>query len=125
MDRYLRPREHLFSNVPVFHSTRDLLQMTAVVRMIEAASRLPGYRQAALTWAPGDIARFDPGPRGVFMGNDFRLTSEGPRHIPLALRRRQPYRDPLRTAALPSQARHGFMITAHNWPGADAALARQ
>ena len=62
--RYLRPREHLFSNVPVFHAERDLVRMTGVVRMIEAASRLPAYREAALSWAP-DIARFDPGPRGA------------------------------------------------------------
>jgi hypothetical protein len=78
--RYIRPREHLFSNVPVFHAERDLEKMTGVVRMIEAASRLPAYRDAVLAWAP-DIARFDPGPRGVFMGYDFHLGATGPKLI--------------------------------------------
>jgi len=78
--RYLQPREHLFSNVPVFHAERDLVKMTGVVRMIEAASRLPAYREAALSWAP-DIARFDPGPRGVLMGYDFHLGEAGPKLI--------------------------------------------
>jgi hypothetical protein len=78
--RYIRPREHLFSNVPVFHSLRDLETMTAVVRMIETASRLPAYQDAVLTWAP-EIARLDPGPRGVFMGYDFHLGADGPKLI--------------------------------------------
>ena len=78
--RFIRPREHLFSNVPVFHSAQDLERMTAVVRMIEAAARLPAYREAALSWAP-DIARFDPGPLGAFMGYDFHLGSDGPKLI--------------------------------------------
>lgn len=78
--RHLRPREHLFSNVPVFHAAHDLEKMTRVVGMIEAASRLPAYREAALAWAP-DIARFDPGPRGVLMGYDFHLGAAGPKLI--------------------------------------------
>jgi hypothetical protein len=78
--RYLRPREHLFSNVPVFHTARELEKMTGVVRMIEAASRLPAYREAALAWAP-EIAAFDPGPRGVLMGYDFHLGAAGPKLI--------------------------------------------
>jgi hypothetical protein len=78
--RYLQPRQHLFSNVPVFHAARDLAKMTGVVRMIEAASHLPAYRAAALAWAP-EIARFDPGPRGVLMGYDFHLGPTGPKLI--------------------------------------------
>lgn len=78
--RYLQPRQHLFSNVPVFHTARDLARMTGVVRMIEAAARLPAYRAAALARAP-DIARFDPGPRGVLMGYDFHLGAAGPKLI--------------------------------------------
>jgi hypothetical protein len=78
--RFIRPREHLFSNVPVFHALRDLERMTAVVRMIEAATRLPAYREAALRWAP-DIASLDPGPLGAFMGYDFHLGSDGPKLI--------------------------------------------
>jgi hypothetical protein len=78
--RYLRPREHLFSNVPVFHAAHELEKMTDIVGMIEAATRLPSYREAALAWAP-DIARFDPGPRGVLMGYDFHLGAAGPKLI--------------------------------------------
>jgi hypothetical protein len=78
--RHIRPREHLFSNVPLFHAARDLEAMTRAVGMIEAASRLPAYREAALARAT-DIARFDPGPRGVFMGYDFHLGPAGPKLI--------------------------------------------
>lgn len=78
--RYLRPREHLFSNVPVFHTARDLEEMTGVVRMIETASRLPAYQEAALAWTP-QIAGFDPGPRGALMGYDFHLGAAGPKLI--------------------------------------------
>jgi hypothetical protein len=78
--RFIRPREHLFSNVPVFHAARDLERMTAVIQMIEAAAHLPAFREAALSWAP-DIARFDPGPLGAFMGYDFHLGSDGPKLI--------------------------------------------
>jgi glutathione synthase/RimK-type ligase-like ATP-grasp enzyme len=78
--RYLKPREHLFSNVPVFLDAGQLERMTAVVRMIEGVSRLPAYRQAISEWAP-EIARADPGPRGVLMGYDFHLSGDGPRLI--------------------------------------------
>jgi hypothetical protein len=78
--RYIRPREHLFSNVPVFLEAQDLDRMTAVVHAIEAAARLPAYQETVLGWAPA-IARFDPGPRGVFMGYDFHLCPEGPKLI--------------------------------------------
>jgi hypothetical protein len=78
--RYLAPREHLFANVAVFLPVRDLDMMTAVVRMVEAAARLPAYQEAVLAWAPG-IARFDPGPRGALMGYDFHLAAGGPKLI--------------------------------------------
>lgn len=78
--RHLQPRAHLFSNVPVFHTARELEAMTGVVRMIEAAARLPAYQEAALAWATG-IARFDPGPRGALMGYDFHLGASGPKLI--------------------------------------------
>jgi hypothetical protein len=50
--------------------------MLRVVRAVEAATDLTGYRQAALAWAP-EIARLDFGPRGVFMGYDFHLAADG------------------------------------------------
>ena len=55
-----------------FLSDCDIREMVRIVRAIEAATRLAGYRQAALSWAP-EIARHDYGPHGVFMGYDFHL----------------------------------------------------
>jgi hypothetical protein len=54
--------------------------MRAVVEMVEAAARLPAFRQAVLEWAP-QIARLDPGPRGAMMGYDFHLAADGPKLI--------------------------------------------
>ena len=54
--------------------------MLRIVRAIEAVSRLQGYRQAALSWAP-ELARNDFGTRGVFMGFDFHVAASGPRLI--------------------------------------------
>lgn len=73
-------RPHLFSNTPVFLPREDVAAMLRVVRAVEATCRLPGYREAALSWAP-EIARRDHGPRGVFMGYDFHLAADGPRLI--------------------------------------------
>lgn len=76
----IRTRPHLFSNTTVFLSDSDTHEMLRIVRAIEAATRLPGYQQAALFWAP-EIARHDYGPIGVFMGYDFHLAAEGPKLI--------------------------------------------
>lgn len=54
-------RPHLFSDSPVFLSARDRVAMVRTVEAIEAATRLPGYREAALSWAP-EIARHSFGP---------------------------------------------------------------
>ena len=54
--------------------------MLRTVHAVEAATRLPGYRDAALSWAP-EIARQDFGPVGVFMGYDFHLAADGPKLI--------------------------------------------
>jgi hypothetical protein len=78
--RYLKPRDHLFSDVPVFIAKEHLERMAAVIRMIEGVARLPGYRQAISGWTP-EIASFDPGPRGVLMGYDFHISKDGPRLI--------------------------------------------
>src|SRR5450759_2188624 len=77
---FIRPRTHLFSNAPVFLSEGNVAEMLRIVHAVEAATRLPGYRDAALSWAPG-IARHDFGPRGVFMGYDFHLAPDGPKLI--------------------------------------------
>jgi hypothetical protein len=73
-------RPHLFSNTPVFLPDGEIAEMLRIVRAIEAAAALPGYLDIVLSWAP-DIARHDPGPRGVFMGYDFHMTVDGPKLI--------------------------------------------
>ena len=77
---FVKTRPHLFSSSPVFLAQSEIGSMLRVVRAIEAAARLPGYRDAALSWAP-EIARHDFGPLGAFMGYDFHLAAEGPRLI--------------------------------------------
>ncbi|GIK98198.1 MAG: hypothetical protein BroJett029_24070 [Alphaproteobacteria bacterium] len=76
----IAPRPNLFSNTPVFLPEPDIAAMLRVVRAIEAATRLPGYREAALSWAP-EITQLDFGPLGAFMGYDFHLTDDGPKLI--------------------------------------------
>jgi hypothetical protein len=71
---------NLFAALPVFVSRRHVDAMGAVVRAVEEVTALPAYREAALAHAP-DIARHDPGARGVFMGYDFHLGPQGPRLI--------------------------------------------
>ena len=73
-------RPHLFSGTPVFIPKAETGEMYRIVKAIEAASRLPGYREAVMSWAPA-IARADFGPRGVFMGYDFHLAETGPKLI--------------------------------------------
>lgn len=73
-------REHLFSSTPVFLPRSTVEEMLGVVKAIEAASRLEGYRDAALFWAP-EIARTDHGPAGALMGYDFHLDEGGPKLI--------------------------------------------
>ena len=77
---FIRTRPHLFSNVPVFLSESDVAGMLRVVRAVEAVARLPGYRDAVLSWA-SEAARRDHGPLGVFMGYDFHLAGDGPKLI--------------------------------------------
>src|ERR1700677_2127957 len=70
----------LFSNVATFVSAETLAEMADVVHAVEAAARLPGYRDAALSWAP-QIARLNFGPLGAFMSYDFHVAASGPRLI--------------------------------------------
>lgn len=79
-ETFVRPRPHLFSNVPVFLSAGAVTDMQAIVKAIEATSRLPAYRGAVLSWAPA-IAERDHGPIGALMGYDFHLDADGPRLI--------------------------------------------
>ena len=77
---FVNTRPHLFSSSPVFLEQSEIGAMLRVVRAIEAVARVPGYINAALSWAP-EIARQDFGPLGAFMGYDFHLAAEGPRLI--------------------------------------------
>jgi hypothetical protein len=77
---FMKTRPHLFSNAPVFLSESDTSEMSKIARAIEAVTRLSGYQDAALAWAPA-IAHRDYGPLGVFMGYDFHLAAAGPKLI--------------------------------------------
>ena len=80
VETFIRPRPHLFSNVPVFLSADAVAEMQECVLAIEATSRLPSYQAAVLSWAP-QIAQQDHGPVGALMGYDFHLGGDGPRLI--------------------------------------------
>ena len=63
---------HLFSNTPVFVPRADIETMERIVQAIESTAGLSPYQEHALSWAP-EIAHFNPGPIGAFMGYDFHL----------------------------------------------------
>ncbi|HXV08252.1 MAG TPA: hypothetical protein VD791_09495 [Burkholderiales bacterium] len=71
---------HLFSALPVFVSREHVMGMRSVIAAVESVMPLPAYRAAVLDRAPA-VARFAPGPRGVFLGYDFHLADDGPRLI--------------------------------------------
>ena len=71
---------HLFAQTGVFVSESDLKAMADLVQVMEEVVALPAFRQQALAQAP-DIAAFEPGSAGVFLGYDFHLSDQGPRLI--------------------------------------------
>jgi hypothetical protein len=71
---------HLFSRTPVFVSAAHARRMAGAVRAVEAAIALPAYCEAALDLAP-EIARYDSGAHGAFLGFDFHLSADGPKLI--------------------------------------------
>jgi hypothetical protein len=71
---------YLFARTPIFVSRANFVAMQALVTAVESVVAQPGYREAALAWAP-PIARHDPGTPGVLMGFDFHVTPRGPRLI--------------------------------------------
>ncbi|MGE5241087.1 MAG: hypothetical protein ACM3NI_05510 [Bacteroidota bacterium] len=79
-DEILATRPNLFSDTAVFITPAQAARMREIIGAIETVVALPAYRAAALAAAP-EIARFDPGPRGVFMGYDFHLGPAGPQLI--------------------------------------------
>ncbi len=76
----LRTHAHLVSRQPVFLSTEHAAAMVRTIEAVETVARLPQYEAAVLGQAP-DIARYRPGPIGVFMGYDFHLGGDGPKLI--------------------------------------------
>lgn len=79
-EMFIRPRAHLFSNVPVFLSATAVTEMHEIVTAVETTARLAAYKAAALSWAP-EISQEDHGPVGALMGYDFHLGEDGPRLI--------------------------------------------
>lgn len=71
---------HLLSAQPVFLTKAHAERMQQIILAIEAIARLPEYQSAALANAV-EIARYRPGPIGVFMGYDFHLGADGPQLI--------------------------------------------
>ena len=70
----------LFSTTPVFVPKAEIETMVQIVDSIESAAELLSYQQQVLSWAP-EIAAFNPGSIGAFMGYDFHLGSDGPQLI--------------------------------------------
>jgi hypothetical protein len=71
---------YLFASMPLFVSREHVRQMGEVIGAVERVVALPDYRETALAWVP-EIARLDPGTKGVFVGYDFHLAPGGPRLI--------------------------------------------
>jgi hypothetical protein len=77
LDHLLGQRPHLIAADAVTLPAATLARMQAIIAALETVVALPTYRQAVLADAPA-IARFDPGPRGVFLGYDFHLRDAQP-----------------------------------------------
>jgi len=71
---------HLFARLPVFVAREHVDAMQKIIAAIEAAVQLPAYRAAVLARAPS-IAQVVPAARGVFLGYDFHMSSDGPKLI--------------------------------------------
>lgn len=71
---------HLFAALPVFVSRRHVGEMAKIIAAVEEVTALPAYRDEVLSYAP-DVAQFEPGARGVFIGYDFHLGAGGPKLI--------------------------------------------
>lgn len=74
----LRPT--LVSNQTVFIAPEHMETMARLIVTIDAVAKCEGYRKAVLEAAP-QIARFEPGPIGIFMSYDFHLGPGGPKLI--------------------------------------------
>ena len=71
---------HLLSAQPMFLSSAHASRMRDIIKAIESVAKLQSYQTAVFKSAP-QIARFNPGTAGVFMGYDFHLSPDGPKLI--------------------------------------------
>jgi hypothetical protein len=71
---------HLLSAQPLFLSAGHAQRMQTIIDAIETVACNSSYQTAVLAHAP-EIARYQPGPVGVFMGYDFHLGPTGPKLI--------------------------------------------
>ena len=76
----LQTHPHLFASLPVFVSRHHVERMAQIVAAVESIVGFDAYRGTVLQWGP-EIAAFDPGPRGAFLGYDFHLNPAGPQLI--------------------------------------------
>jgi hypothetical protein len=76
----LQTHPHLFASLPVFVSRHHVERMAQIVAAVESIVGFDAYRGTVLQWGP-EIAAFDPGPRGAFLGYDFHLSPAGPQLI--------------------------------------------
>lgn len=76
----VKSHPHLLSAQPLYLSKAHADSMQALITAIEIVAAHPAYQAAVLAYAP-EIARFQPGARGVFMGYDFHLGPDGPKLI--------------------------------------------
>jgi hypothetical protein len=71
---------HLLADSPVFISRRHIDGMRDMIASIERVVATEAYQDRVLQWVP-EIARFDHGTHGVFIGYDFHLAQDGPKLI--------------------------------------------
>lgn len=67
---------YVFSSRPVFVSGQHAKAMERLIGAIESVIALPAWRETVLADAP-EIARHDPGAKGVFFGYDFHVEPGG------------------------------------------------
>lgn len=71
---------HLLSAQPLYLSKPHADSMQDLITAIETVAAHPAYQSAVLAYAP-EIARYQPGAVGIFMGYDFHLGPDGPKLI--------------------------------------------
>jgi len=76
----LEQRPHLFAASAIPLALEADARMRATIAAVESTVALPAYREAVLARSP-EIVRYEPGPRGVFLGYDFHLSNGMPQLI--------------------------------------------